>query len=108
LTLLVYQTSDGDFADRAIEALQDAQIPCRREGPHTAGDGSYLGRAGGVASIYIDRDSDFRAANEILVRLGAATEKPIPRFVTAWGVPVALLLLLVVIAAILVAIFGSK
>lgn len=30
-----------------------------------------------MASIYIERDSDYRAANEILIKLGAAQEKPL-------------------------------
>jgi hypothetical protein len=76
VAVLIYQTTNGAFADRAIEELLKAGIPCYRWGPATSGDGSYRARTGAIASIYIERDADFRAANEILIKLGAVQDKP--------------------------------
>lgn len=45
---LVYETTDTDFADRALQALREAHIPCYRE------------------------------ANRILISLGAVEERPLP------------------------------
>ena len=79
--LLVYETTDTDFANRGIEALRGAAIPCYRLGTAFA-DGSPVTqlRALGESQvcIYIERDSDFRQANDILLGLGAAVEEPLP------------------------------
>ena len=48
---LVYETTDTDFADRALEAQ---------------------------VCIYIERDTDFSEANRILISLGAVEERPLP------------------------------
>jgi hypothetical protein len=50
LAQLVYETTDTDFADRALEAMRKAHIPCY----------------------------DFSEANRILISLGAVEERPLP------------------------------
>ena len=75
VALLVYETEDDGFVDRALQELISAGIPCHRSGPAAVGDGSYRGRTGARAIIYIERDSDYRAANKILIKLGPAQEK---------------------------------
>jgi hypothetical protein len=72
VAILLYETDDDDFVKRALRELTTAGIQCHRWGPATVGDGSVRGRIGGTASIYIEMEADYRAANEILVRLGAS------------------------------------
>jgi len=67
VAVLVYETEDADFVERALQELIGAGISCHRCGPATVGDESYRGRTGAMAGIYIERDSDYRAANEILI-----------------------------------------
>lgn len=81
-------------------------IPCYRWGPTTVGDGSYRGRTGAMASIYIERDSDYRAANEILIKLGAAQERPL-RLPTGWMARIALILLLLALVGCMMLLFRS-
>jgi hypothetical protein len=59
-----------------------------------------------MASIYIDRDSDFRAANEILIKLGAAQEKPL-RLPVSWTARIALILLLPALVGCMLFLFRS-
>lgn len=96
MAILLYQTTDGRFADRAIEALVAAGIQCHRWGPTTPGDGSFRGRSGAVASIYIERDGDYCDANKVLIELGAARETP-SRLPAVWILRVAILTLLVLV-----------
>ena len=98
MALLVYETDDDDFVGRALEELISAGIPCYRWGPATAGDGSFRGRTGATAGIYIERDGDYAAANEILVKLGAAQEKPL-RLPASWVARMVLILFLLALVA---------
>jgi hypothetical protein len=106
VAVLVYETEDDDFVDRALQELISAGIPCYRWGPATVGDGSYRVRTGAMASIYIERDSDYRAANEILIKLGAAQEKPLS-LPTSWVVRIALILLLLALVGCMLFLFRS-
>lgn len=76
---LVYETTDPDFADRAIRAMREADIPCYRVGRgYTWSATGIIGRAATENQIclYIERDTDYARANEILVKLGAVTDGP--------------------------------
>ncbi len=92
---LLYETTDPDFADRAVTALGEADIPCYpivhglSDLPHTA------------VSIYIERDTDYTEANRILISLGAAVEQPPP----AWLI--SLIMLLAALGAVWIAVGGS-
>jgi hypothetical protein len=75
--LLIYETSDPVFADRAIEALQAAGISCYRTGAGTRELNATIGRwTDDQVCIYIRQESDAREANELLIGLGAAVDKP--------------------------------
>lgn len=82
---LVYETTDPDFADRAIEAMRDADIPCYRTGRGYSNQVQYPGRGFSEdrICIYIERDADYAQANEILITLGAVTDDP-ERFPPKW------------------------
>jgi hypothetical protein len=75
--LLLYQTSDPAFANRALEALQDAEIPCYRTGEGYWSIPTARRDLGTGICIYIEREADYQAANEIIVKLGAAVDVPI-------------------------------
>ena len=85
MALLVYETTDTDFADGAIEAMRDAGIPCYRIGRGYSNQTQYLQRgfSENQVCIYIDRDTDYAQANEILIKLGAVTDDP-ARFLPKW------------------------
>ena len=74
--LLLYQTSDPAFANRALEVLQEAEIPCYRTGEGYWSIPTRRDSGAGIC-IYIEREADYRAANEIIVKLGAAVDAPI-------------------------------
>src|ERR1700740_3496196 len=76
--VLLYQTSDPRFADRALEALQQADISCYCTGTGYAElhPGLNLDLVSGVC-IYIRNAQDYRRANDLLVELGAAVEAPV-------------------------------
>jgi hypothetical protein len=75
--LLVYQTSDPRFADKAIDTMEAAGIPCFQTG-HGWVDlqltRQYLGE--GIC-IYIRDEKDAPRANAILIELGAVVEQPV-------------------------------
>ena len=77
---LVYETTDTDFADRALEAMRAADISCYRTGHGYHTGAAYPGRGSGEdqVCIYLERESDFSEANRILISLGAAVERPTP------------------------------
>lgn len=78
---LVYETTDPDFADRAIKAMREADIPCYRVGHgYTWNAAGTSGRAAAENQIciYIERETDYAEANRLLVKLGAVVEKPPP------------------------------
>jgi hypothetical protein len=76
--VLIYQTSDPRFAERAVQALQQAEIPCYRTGTGYAElhPGLNLDLSTGIC-IYIRNAHDYRRANELLVEIGAAVEEPL-------------------------------
>ena len=99
--LLVYETSDTVFADRAIEALQAAHISCYRTGRGVRELNATIGRwTDDKVYIYIRNESDVRRANEILIGLGAAVDKPF-KHPNPWAVflVAAILVVLAVLAA---------
>lgn len=75
---LVYETTDTEFANRALDAMREAGIPCYRTGRGWASDASYLGKgfAENQVCIYIEKDEDYVQANKILISLGAVVETP--------------------------------
>jgi hypothetical protein len=100
LAQLVYETTDLDFADRAIAAMRAANIPCYRVGDSdTVAAAQYTGRAltENQISVYIERDSDYVQANRILIGLGAAVERP-----PSWRAIVAILLIAAIVALLVV------
>jgi len=104
LALLVYETTDPDFANRAMDAMRDAAIPCYRTGRGYSSDSNYPGKGftEDQVCIYIERDTDFAQANEILIGLGAVTEDPerlLPKWVFALFAVTAVLLAFWIAAA---------
>jgi hypothetical protein len=99
--LLVYQTSDPRFADRAIEAMSQANIPCFQTGRGWVDFNPAVHRdLGAGICIYIRDAADAPRANEILINLGAVVE-------TAPKVPSRLVIFLIVLIAALVAAYLS-
>ena len=76
--VLVYETSDPRFADRAVEAMTQAGISCFRTGSGYADlrPGIRQDLASSVR-IYIKRHEDYQRANAILRELGAALDEPV-------------------------------
>ena len=91
LAQLVYETTDADFADRAIQALRDAKIPCHRTGRGYHSLSLYPGKGSteDQVCIYIERDTDYAEANRILIGLGAVVERSPPLWLIAGIVLVA-------------------
>ena len=80
---LVYETTDPDFADRALAAMHKHGIPSYRVGHGYSNKMAEFGPFGSAQSesqicLYIERDKDYVAANRVLIALGAVVEKPIP------------------------------
>ena len=103
---LVYETTDTRFADRAIDALREADVPCYRVGTGL-GDGSPVTQLQALGEsricIYLERESDYPKASDILVRLGAAKEEPLP---IKWVFRLSVLLVIAI--AICVALMWSQ
>ena len=74
MAVLLYQTTDGEFADRAVEVLEGVGIPAFREG---RGENEVLGPRGEMVNIYVRRSSDYRRASQVLADIGAAIDKPV-------------------------------
>jgi len=91
LAQLVYETTDADFADRAIQALRDAKIPCHRTGRGYHSQSLHPGKGSteDQVCIYIERDTDCAEANRILIGLGAVVERSPPLWLIAGIVLVA-------------------
>ena len=99
LAQLVYETTDTDFANRAIQALRDADISCYRVGHGYSNRAAEVGFQYPTASesqvcIYIERDSDYAEANRILISLGAVVEST-PR-ISPWIIGVLVVVALLV------------
>lgn len=77
---LVYETTDPDFADRAITAFREADISCHRLGQGYHDDAAHLYGlpTESQISIYIERDTDYMEANRILISLGGAVVERSP------------------------------
>jgi hypothetical protein len=76
--VLIYETTDPEFAARAVSALEDAGIAAYKTG--TGYSETFHGRMLPTESqvcIYIEQESDAGRANEILLKLGAVPEEPI-------------------------------
>lgn len=76
--VLVYQTSDPRFADRAVETMTQAGIACYRTGSGYADlrPGIRQDLEAGVC-IFIRREEDYSRANDILSEIGAAPDEPV-------------------------------
>jgi hypothetical protein len=83
LAQLLYETTDPDFADRAITAMRESNIPCYRVGHGYTDPGvhPYGLPTESQICIYIERDADYAEANRILIGLGAIVDAPLP---TKW------------------------
>ena len=92
MATLVYQTTDTDFANRALDAFAEAGIPGHRIGRGYSDSSSYPGKGASEdqVCIYIERDTDSRRANDILLKLGAVRQQPL-RLPVGWGVRIAFL-----------------
>ena len=72
---LLYQTSDIKFADRAIEALHHAGVPCYRLGQGLPANPLIFSRDFSLGiSIYIRHEEDYARANAVIIKLGAVVE----------------------------------
>jgi hypothetical protein len=69
-SVLIYETDDSGFAESAVEALKEAGIDAYATG------GSLPGGSSPTVSIYIRNAADSPKANEVLIKLGAATDRP--------------------------------
>ena len=76
---LVYETTDPEFAARAITAMEEADIPCYQVGHGYASNAAHIATESQIC-LYIERDTDFTEANRILVNLGGVVEEPPPRW----------------------------
>ena len=99
LPQLIYETTDTEFANRAIAGLKDAGISCYGTGRGYSSNGAYPGKGHteDQVSLYIENESDYTAANDILIRLGAEAEVP-PRLHSP-KVLFALVLIIVAVAS---------
>lgn len=96
--LLIYQTSDPEFVDRAIRALDDAGISCYRVGRGARELNATTGHwTDDQVCIYVRQGNDVRRANDILIGLGAAVDKPV-RLPSGW----ALVLIVAVVVVIII------
>ncbi|MES1146995.1 MAG: DUF2007 domain-containing protein [Solimonas sp.] len=75
--ILVYQTSDPEFASKAVEKMSSEGIECFKDGRGYLSLSSGRRDLGNSICIYIRRESDYSRANEILIELGAVVDKPI-------------------------------
>jgi hypothetical protein len=78
LPQLIYETTDTEFADRAIDALKNAGITCYRTGRGNSSSSAYPGKGytEDQVCLHIEKASDYASANNILVKLGAVVEEP--------------------------------
>jgi hypothetical protein len=84
--VLLYQTSDPEFANRAIEALSGDGIQCYRLGSGFVDIVPAIRQdLGAGISIYLRHEEDRGKANAILIRLGGVIDEPalLPTWV-AW------------------------
>lgn len=92
--MLIYETDNRDFADTALDALEDARVEC-----YSTGGESPYGRFH-TYCLYIRNPADRAKANAILVSLGAAQEMDL-RIPNSWqfrvGLAVFVMLLVVAI-----------
>jgi hypothetical protein len=98
VAVLLYQTTDGEFADRAIAVLEGVGIPAFREG---SGENEVLRPRGVMINIYVRESSDYRRASQVLVDIGAAIDKPM-RLPTGRVTRVVLLAVGVVVAILFI------
>jgi hypothetical protein len=93
--VLIYETDDSDFANSAVEALKQAGIDAYATG------GSLPGGSSPTISIYIRDASDSAKANEILIKLGAVSERPVK-------LPPAWLIAILAVVVVLLALWSSS
>ncbi len=98
--MLLYQTTDRDFLETALAALDDARIRCYSTGGETP-----YGRLHTYCIFLVD-DADASKANAILLVLGAAAETPI-LVPTSWQFRAAAGVFLVLLMAAIVWVFKT-
>jgi hypothetical protein len=82
--ILLYQPSDEGFAERAMTALAAAGIACHRVGQGVRTLDTIKGLwTDQQVNIYVDREEDYKRANELIVKLGAAVDTP-PKLPSGW------------------------
>ena len=74
--ILLYQTSDSEFAARIIKALEKADISCCQKGVGWSFNSTRRVFDNGI-SIFIHDMNNYRHANSILLELGAYVEPPL-------------------------------
>lgn len=100
-SILIYETSDPEFANRAVKALVGAGIPSHRVGEGAEKlNASLRNWTDQRIFIFIDRREDYRRANEILIAMGAVANKPM-RLPTGLTLAVLIVALILVGAAII-------
>lgn len=99
MATLIYKTTDGNFANSCIQALEEAGVAAFRTGDPLPGGTDF------TISIYIHDLSQSKEANEVLLKLGAVmdAEPTLP------SRPVMILLVAAtLLLAVIVATWGHK
>lgn len=99
---LIYETTDSDFAERAVEALLEAQIQCYCTG--ISYSKNYVPKGQAPLCIFITDDNAYSKASGILLGLGAAPDQA-AKIPTRW---VVVLVVLVAFAMVVLALTQSK
>jgi len=73
--MLLYESTDDGFAERALAALRAAEIPCYETTTSTLGNNYALAASGDTKHLlFLERPDDYERANAILIQLGAAID----------------------------------
>jgi hypothetical protein len=70
--VLIYEAADSDFADSAVEALNEAGIAAYR-----TGGALRYGKSDPRVCIYIRNSADYARANQLIVQRGAVVDPPV-------------------------------
>ena len=77
--MLFYDTTDEGFAERALAALRAAGISCYKISTSVLGNKSLVDVPDDVHFyLHVERSTDYRAASDILIKLGAVVDGPSP------------------------------
>jgi hypothetical protein len=93
---LLYQTTDADLADDAVEALRRSGISCYRTGTVLP---NVKGSIGETISIFVRTPGDYGRASDLILKLGALPDEP-TRGYYFWGTWVAIAVIIAVIIVV--------